>query len=233
MIHGFKPTVLIIDDTPHLPQQLQQHLEKHDFTVTLTPTTVLRHLQTHMVLLINAHPENNPSPLNVLHTLKTKHPPIKILLYSTIANSKDRIQGLQAGADDYINWPCDPQELTTRIQVLTRNLLPHTHHLGPLTLHLNTHQAEFFGETIPLTRQECQLLYRLTLTPDVAVPRETLMQSITEFTDESNNRLIDVLVFSIRKKLHKKLILAIRGLGYALNTHFFSNPDLSKRTRQT
>ena len=156
--------------------------------------------------------------------------PVPIIILTARRGKEDRRAGLELGADDYLTKPCDPQELMLRV----RNLLGRSAGGGPAdgprgseVLRFAGWELDGSGRTlkdpgggdVPLTPAEFNLLAALARAPGRVLSRDFLLDAVSRPGEEPPDRMIDVMISRLRKKLEKdprqpKLIQTAVGLGY-------------------
>ncbi len=150
-----------------------------------------------------------------------------IILLTALSTTEDIVNGLNAGADDYITKPFKLSELEARIKALLRrsNINPEKQDNGllqfsDLTLDLNTKQAYRSGNTVHLTAKEYLLLKYFMQNPNRVLSRQTLLENVWDMNFDTNTNIVDVYVNYIRNKIQpdgtSKLIHTVIGLGYIL-----------------
>jgi two-component system copper resistance phosphate regulon response regulator CusR len=135
-----------------------------------------------------------------------------------------RVEGLDAGADDYLTKPYNFQELLARVRALVRRrsvaVLPDDVRLGPLVLKSQTRELFVDGEHVPLTAREYALLEYLGRRAGDVVSRRDIARYVWDDTYDPLSNVIDVYVQRLRRKLDRadrpSLIRARRGEGYQL-----------------
>jgi len=154
----------------------------------------------------------------VLKVIRQKHH-VPILILSARDATKDRILGLDLGADDYLTKPFELDELLARIRVLerrqsggSRNLLE----FGQLTLDLAAYTVTWKGELLDLQRREFSLIKKLVENPQQVFNRSQLEESLYGWGDGVESNTIDVYVHNLRKKITPDCIKTIRGVGYRI-----------------
>ncbi len=153
--------------------------------------------------------------------------PVPVLITSAKRTDADRIAGLRGGADDYLGKPFNPHELTARVAAILRRAVPPDEPMLSLDrgrLHLDSATRQYTlagGEAGRLTPGEARLLLALARRPGSVVTREQLLASVARRPDEVYERVIDVHVANIRRKLGDSadapwLIETIPQVGYRL-----------------
>jgi two-component system response regulator PhoP len=144
-----------------------------------------------------------------------------ILILTARGNWQDKVEGLAAGADDYVVKPFQFEELEARLNALLRRSSGFTHSTivaGPLSLDLNRKQASLDEQPLALTAYEYRILEYLMRHHQQVVPKERLMEQLYPDDDERDPNVIEVLVGRLRRKLEApagfKPIDTVRGLGY-------------------
>ena len=144
---------------------------------------------------------------------------LPILILSARDAMRDRVQGLDLGADDYLVKPFELDELLARLRVLARrsggrpvNRLER----GRLALDLESLQAAWEGEPVDLQRLEFMLIKQLAEQPLRVFSRAQLEETLYGWGEGAESNTIDVHVHHLRKKLGAAAIKTIRGVGYRL-----------------
>ena len=160
--------------------------------------------------------------LSLIQQLRAKGTRIPVLILSAKASVDDRVEGLQAGGDDYLTKPFAFSELLARIQALIRRSTQATEPtrlvVGDLTLDLLTRQVERGGEQIELQPREFALLEYLMRNPNRTVTKTMILEHIFDYSFDPQTNVVDVLVHRLRSKVDKDrgMLSTIRGVGYVL-----------------
>lgn len=199
-----------------------QQFEARGFDTPTRFWAAMREEKPKLVLLDIMLPEQDG--ITILHQLRaqqeTKHLPVIIL---TAKNTEyDRVEGLDAGADDYISKPFGIMELAARVRAVLRRktkgqaLSEYT--VGPLYICPERHETRVDGEDITLTYKEFMLLRLLVENLGIVMSREVLLDRIWGLGSEKENRTLDVHIRTLRSKLGSagRLIQTVRGIGYRL-----------------
>lgn len=210
--------ILVVDDDDRLRALLSRYLREHGFLVSTAESAaqadeLLALLIFDLMVLDVMMP--GETGLSYARRLKQRLP---VLFLSALGDTDDRLQGLEAGGDDYLAKPFEPKELLLRIHAILRRAQPAQEKNGALRLgeyvfERRGARLSHHGQPIALTTAEAALLTALARTPGEAISREALAES------EGTERSVDVTVARLRKKMHlaPNAILTVRGAGYTLN----------------
>ena len=149
--------------------------------------------------------------------------PVPILMLTARDTVNDRVQGLDAGADDYMVKPFNLDELLARIRALLRRTQPNrpkVYQFGDLTLDTGTRQAIRNERVIDLTAKEYELLELFMRHPRQVLTREMIYDDVWGYDFGGESNIIEVYVRYLRQKLEipgePRLIHTVRGMGYVL-----------------
>ncbi|MFO1515198.1 MAG: response regulator transcription factor [Verrucomicrobiota bacterium] len=144
-----------------------------------------------------------------------------VLMLTARDGPKDRVRGLDGGADDYLIKPFDLNELLARLRALIRRSAGQVHptlELGDVIIDTRAHSVARDGQPVTLTAREYAILEYLALHRGKVVSRTDLYEHLFDESDDTLSNLVDVHVFSIRKKLGRDLIATRRGQGYCIES---------------
>ena len=164
--------------------------------------------------------------LTLIGNLRTDHNKTPILILSALADVNDRVEGLHAGADDYLVKPFAFAELLARLDALNRR----SDHdagttrlnVGPLELDLLSREVTREGSVIELLPREFRLLEYLMRHADQVITRSMLLEHVWDYNFDPQTNVIDVHISRLRSKIDKGFATAmlhtVRGAGYSLKT---------------
>ena len=148
---------------------------------------------------------------------KQKQTPV--LMLTARDGSKDRVRGLDTGADDYLVKPFDLSELLARLRAIIRRSAGRAHstlEIGDVVIDTRARTVMRGGQAVTLTAREFAILEYLALHRGEVVSRTELYEHLFDETDDTLSNLVDVHVFSIRKKVGRDLVATRRGQGYCV-----------------
>ena len=157
--------------------------------------------------------------MDVLRSLRTRGDDLPVLIITARDGTPARVEGLDAGADDYLVKPFDLDELLARIRALLRRRVSRTRSVvehGALTLNLASHEATFEGQQVKLSAREFSVLRALLDNPGSVVSKAQLEDKLYGWNAEVESNTVDVYVHHLRKKFGADLIKNVRGVGYKI-----------------
>lgn len=157
--------------------------------------------------------------MTVLERARQRGQILPVLILTARDATGSKIEGLDAGADDYLVKPIDIDELSARVRALLRRsagraapLLLH----GELTLDPAARQVTRAGKPVELSAREYALLQMLLESAGRVLTRSQLEQSLYGWGDEPDSNALEVHIHHLRKKLGSELIRTLRGVGYTI-----------------
>ncbi|MEX2582962.1 MAG: response regulator transcription factor [Gemmatimonadota bacterium] len=159
------------------------------------------------------------SGIELVRDLRDSGRAFPILLLTARDRTENKIEGLDAGADDYLTKPFDFTELTARLRALLRRpagVATPTLQAGDVELDPATREVRHEGEPISLTPKEYALLEYLLRNVNRPLSRATLMEHVWGIRFDPGTNVVDVFINSLRNKLdpERQLIQTVRGVGY-------------------
>ena len=218
--------ILIAEDEEDLNQLIKRRLKEADYSVDacFNGEEVFDYLlgaEYDALVLDIMMPKL--SGLEVLRRLRREGNQVPVLLLTARDSIQDRVEGLDAGADDYLIKPFAFEELLARLRVLLRKPQGEKTSVlkvGELELHLNTRQVVRKGKEIRLSSKEFSLLRYMMQNAGIVLSREKLERHVWDYDFSGGSNVIDVYIRYLRKKLDEgrenKYIHTVRGHGYVL-----------------
>ena len=177
--------------------------------------TALRTQTYDLVLLDLGLPRRDG--LAVLRGLRTRKERIPVLIATARDSIQQRIEGLDAGADDYVLKPYDLDELLARIRALMRRAAgraePVYEHKG-VSINPATREVAVRGQAVVLSAREWAVLEPLLARPGLVLSRTQLEEKLYGWKDEISSNAVEVYIHGLRRKLGAELIQNVRGVGY-------------------
>ena len=159
--------------------------------------------------------------ITALKKIREREITTPILLLTAKDTVQDKVNGLNAGADDYLAKPFEFEELIARIYALGRRSAGAVSNylvVGPVTINVASRTVKVNGVDVTLTQKEFNLLYFLASNENVVVSRQQILDYVWDYDYAPASNLIDVYIKDLRKKIDAssddKLIQTVRGVGY-------------------
>jgi len=215
--------ILVVDDDDRIRELVKQYLEENDFLVTAAIDAFDAKKKIEIVkfdILILDIMMPGESGLSLTKEIK-KNNPTPIILLTAKGETRDRIEGLELGADDYLGKPFEPKELLLRIKNILNKVqkpyLPNEIYIGKALINLKKLNIKINNKTIKINPQERKVLEKMLEVPGKVFSRE----NIGKIINISKERTIDVMITRLRQKIESnpknpKYLQTIRGSGYAL-----------------
>lgn len=223
--------LLIVDDDERIRTLLQKFLVRHGFLVTAARDAaharrVLSGLEFDLIVLDVMMPGEDGMTLTraLRETLATP-----ILLLTAKGETGDRIEGLEAGADDYLAKPFEPKELLLRINAILRRMpeaaaqdvAPKVMTLGPIRYDIERGEMWQGDELVRLTATEIQLMKIFSAKPGEPLSRAKLVEELGRDRGQAQERAVDVQITRLRRKIEAdpkqpQYLQTVRGAGYML-----------------
>lgn len=215
--------VLLVEDDGELAVMLDRLLTSEGYHVNVARdghTGLHRALSERYDVIVVDRGLPGLDGLDLITRLRRRGIIAPMLVLSAMGTPRERVAGLDAGAEDYLTKPFDIDELLARLRALLRRHLHHaeTLPLGPDTTLDVASRTVFRGERPleVLSERECELLAMLASRPGVVFTRTQLLELV--FADAITDTTVDTYVYYLRRKLGRKVISTVRGIGYRLGT---------------
>ena len=222
-------TLLIVDDDIELTELLVQYFEPEGFEVTCVhdgESAVKKALSLSFDAIILDVMLPKLNGFEVLKTIR-EHAQVPVLMLTARGDDIDRIVGLEIGADDYLEKPCNPRELVARVRAILRRVKKAPIHRPLIEFHhiildCGKRMVSYHQEPLELTNAEFNILEMLIKAPGQAFSKEELTEYALGRKYTAYDRSIDVHISNLRNKLGdnhsgEPLVKTVRGFGYMLN----------------
>jgi two-component system, OmpR family, copper resistance phosphate regulon response regulator CusR len=221
--------ILIVEDEKKIADTIQLGLSEHGFDVEVAYDgdiglkIFLSHSFDLVVLDLNLPGMNG---FELCKVIRGKNEQIPVIMLTSMGRISDKVEGYDAGADDYIVKPFEFRELLLRIRALLKRTINMQQPVGnvlkaaDLVMNLDSKEVERSGIKIKLTAKEFQLLEYLLRNKNRVVSRADLAINVWDIDFDTNTNVIDVYISYVRNKVDKqfeqKLIQTHVGMGYVL-----------------
>ena len=214
--------VLLVEDEPHIGSAVQEHVRAAghavDWVQLLGDADDAVRSVPYDALLLDLHLPDGRG-LDFLKKLRRRGSELAVVILTARDQISDRIDGLKAGADDYLVKPFDLNEMNARLEAVARRyqgkVIP-VIKLGPVELEPEARVARLNGVPVEVTAREWAVLDVMLRRPTSTVTKEAIEEALYEFGSEIESNAIEVYVSRIRRKFGRDFIHTVRGLGYRL-----------------
>ena len=222
-------TVLLVEDESDVVDLLRYHFKKAGFKVEIENSgdaglAAVRSRRPDAVVLDLMLP--GMTGLEVCRALKidSETASIPVLMLTARSEVKDRVKGLEIGADDYVTKPFSPKEVVLRVQGLLRRIRSAAEEVSivevdGIAIDKSTLRASIGNERLELTTIEFKLLLTLIHNRGKTLSRETLLSDVWGYSTGADTRTVDTHMRRLREKLgdHATKVETVRGQGYRFN----------------
>ncbi|HAT8556383.1 TPA: response regulator [Vibrio vulnificus] len=214
--------LLLIEDDTLLGQSMVTSLSRHGYTVDWLEkgsgvTNALKTEDFTAVILDLTLPDIDG--LDVLRNIRSAGFNLPVVILTARDDIKDRVQGLDRGADDYLGKPFALEELLARLRVVIRRQsgsATEVIEVGELSLSLSEQSIRYQEVVLKLTRNEFKILAALMTNAGRVMSKDQLQQSLHGWDDSASDNAIEVHIHNLRKKAPNVPIKNIRGVGYII-----------------
>lgn len=223
---GPESSILVVEDDHAVREALERALGFEGFGVEVArdgavALSMLRESVYDLIVLDVMMPHLDG--LETCRRIRAAGDDVPILMLTARTAIDDRVEGLDAGADDYVSKPFALDELLARIRALLRRSLGNVSSVlkvDDLVIDLGARTATRSGREMNLTKTEFDLLHLLALTPGIVLDRDRIYSEIWGFDFATSSNSLDVYIGYLRRKTESagepRLIQTIRGVGYVL-----------------
>lgn len=225
-------TVFCVEDDEGIRELISCALKTGGYDVVSFPSSVefsegLKQKIPSIILLDIMLPEKDG--MEILRELKSNelYKNIPVIMLTARSSELDKVNGLEAGADDYITKPFGVMELLSRVKAVLRRTSTvsqsscEQYFAGELTLDVAKHKVSVRGQEVELTFKEFELLLCMLKNRDIVLTRECLMERVWGYQFAGESRTVDAHVKTLRQKLEQagcgNLIQTVRGVGYKIS----------------
>jgi DNA-binding response OmpR family regulator len=216
--------ILIVEDETRLASFLEKGLRANGYSTKVAPDgesarRLADDTDFDLVILDLGLPDIDG--LTVLRELRDRGIGLPVIILTARDDIGDKVEGLDAGGDDYVTKPFGLEELLARIRVRLRSDTerePTVLEGGSVTLDLRTRRATAGSRTVELTAREFTMLETLIRHRDQVLSREQLLSHVWGYDYEPGSNVVEVYIGYLRKKLGENVIETARGMGYRLRS---------------
>ncbi len=215
--------ILVVEDEPRLGEQILETLENNGWVPELSQDGIDALYRAtsegwDAIVLDLGLPKLDG--LTVLKGIRDENINTPVVILSARDTLSQRVEGLNAGADDYLTKPFEMVELTARLRAQLRrasgNASP-VMQIGDLSLDTRSSKVLWQGQAVSLTALEYKVVAYFMHNPEKVISRTELVEHIYKQDFDRDSNTIEVFIGRIRKKIAPKIIKTVRGLGYQLN----------------
>ncbi|MBU2317513.1 MAG: response regulator transcription factor [Gammaproteobacteria bacterium] len=217
--------VLLIEDTTGLGEAVRDQIRDDGHAVDWVQSlsfaeASVKATSYNLILLDLMLPDGNG--FDFLKSLRKSGDSTPVIILTARDQVSDRIEGLNAGADDYLVKPFDLSELSARVGAVARRYRGDPNPLvkiGHLEIDLSENRIKANGQAVELTAREWALFEGFVQRPGTLLSRSQLEDRLYQFGAEIESNTIEVYISRLRKKLGRDVIITVRNMGYRLETY--------------
>lgn len=215
--------VLLIEDEPSLGQAVQEQVgaDGHavDWVTRLDEADAALRAVDYGLVLLDLHLPDGRG-LDLLKSMRRGGDPRPVIILTARDQISDRVEGLNAGADDYLVKPFDLDELSARVMAVSRRYAGNPNpliDLGSVKIDNAARRIWRDGTPVDLTKREWAIIDLLSRRPAAVVSKEQIEEALYAFGSEIESNTVEVHISRLRKKLGRDAIQTLRGVGYRLD----------------
>ena len=226
------PTILVVEDEPAIQELLTINLKHAGFLVVRAASaeegySAIRAALPDLVVLDWMLPGQSGVALCKKLRQEERTRELPIIMLTARVHEEDKVQGLEAGADDYITKPFSPKEMVARVRAVLRRRAPHLAgeeiNIGGLVLNPATHRVSCDGKPVNLGPTEFRLLYFFMTHTERVYTRAQLLDEVWGDHVFIEERTVDVHIRRLRSALeafgHDERVETVRGTGYRFRSN--------------
>jgi DNA-binding response OmpR family regulator len=216
--------ILVVEDDAGMASFLERGLSSRGYATKVVNTgqraiAIASDADFDLVILDLGLPDTDG--LSVLRELRRRGERLPVLILTARDDPSDKVEGLDAGASDYVTKPFGLEELLARARVQlrdSRSAEPTVLDVSGVTLDLRTRRAMAHGELVELTAREFTMLETFMRHAGQVLSREQLLAHVWGYDYDPGSNVVEVYVRYLRRKLGEETIETVRGMGYRLRT---------------
>jgi two-component system OmpR family response regulator len=216
--------LLVVEDEEKIAGSLEKGLKAEGYVVDVASDadiaeTLVAANNYDLILLDWMIPGRNDGPA-LIKLWRENGQRVPILMLTARTTIGDRVQGLDAGADDYLSKPFSFDELLARVRALMRRPQAHQNNIfevGSLKLDIITKEVHVDDEPVHLTAKEFQLLEYLLRHKREVVSKDQLLDHVWADESRVQHNTVETFVANLRKKIGEEIITTVRGYGYKIS----------------
>ena len=214
--------LLLVEDNKKLSDNLKKSLEKEGYTIkqafNLEQAFDMFYEEDFSLVILDINLPDG-SGFDFCKNLREEEFKTPILMLTARDDIKDKVTGLNIGADDYLTKPFSLEELFARVRSLLRRssgVTKNIFKIGNLKIDLNKKQVKIKNKEVNLSAKEYQLLQYLALNKGRLVSKYKILENVWGYGVDIETNVVDVYIGYLRKKLGKNYIKTVKGMGYKL-----------------
>ena len=212
--------ILIVEDEPGMASFIDKGLAARGYTTTVctdgaTGTAIASDRDFDLVILDLGLPDVDG--LSVLREIRRRGERLPVIILTARDDLTDKVEGLDAGASDYVTKPFKLDELMARVRVQLRGERsgePTVLEAGGITLDVRTRKAMVSGTVVDLTAREFTMLETFMQHAGQVLSREQLLAHVWGYDYDPGSNVVEVYVRYLRRKLGEDAVETVRGMGY-------------------
>lgn len=215
--------IMLVEDDPELGRRLAERLDRAGFAVDWVQTAAMARDWpdvglTAAIILDLGLPDGDG--LDLLRHWRAQGESVPVLILTARGNWRDKVEGLNSGADDFVVKPIRFEELLARLHALWRRERGEGTNVvaaGALALDPVARLATLDGAPIDLSRKEFALLHLFLRRAGHIIPQDEILDQLYALEAERDRNAVEALVSRLRRKIGRERVRTVRGLGYRLD----------------